>query len=73
MTMTTSIRVLLAVTCLLPAVAALAQDQQKPFIDARGSVKPVPLPPGGPPPRMADGHVDMSGVWFAGPTGKANA
>jgi hypothetical protein len=22
---------------------------------------------------MADGHVDLSGVWFSGPTGKANA
>jgi hypothetical protein len=50
-----------------------AQDPPKTFIEARGSVKPVPLPPGGPPPRMADGHVDLSGVWFAGPTGKANA
>lgn len=47
--------------------------QQKPFVEARGNVMPVPLPPGGPPPRMADGHVDLSGVWFSGPTGKANA
>jgi hypothetical protein len=57
--------------------AATAQDgqnaQDKKFVEARGSVKPVPLPPGGPPPRMSDGHVDLSGVWFAGPTGKANA
>jgi hypothetical protein len=22
---------------------------------------------------MADGHIDLSGVWFSGPTGKANA
>jgi len=22
---------------------------------------------------MADGHVDLSGVWFSGPTGRANA
>ncbi len=51
--------------------AAAAQD--KPFVEARGNVRPVPLPPGGPPPRMSDGHVDLSGVWFAGPTGKANA
>ena len=70
--MRTCISVMLAAICLLSA-AARAQDQQKPFVDARGSVKPVPLPPGGPSPRMSDGHVDLSGVWFAGPTGKANA
>jgi hypothetical protein len=74
MTMRTHVTVLLAATCLLAsAAAAIAQQQEKTFIDARGNVTPVPLPPGGPPPRMADGHVDLSGVWFAGPTGKANA
>lgn len=62
--------VVLAAAGLLTA-AATAQD--RPFVEARGNVRPVPLPPGGPPPRMSDGHVDLSGVWFAGPTGKANA
>jgi len=62
--------VLLAATG-MQSVAAPAQD--KPFVEARGNVTPVPLPPGGPAPRMADGHVDLSGVWFEGPTGKANA
>ncbi len=60
----------------MAAAAQQRQQQQQPqkqFIEARGSVKPVPLPPGGPPPRMSDGHVDLSGVWFSGPTGKANA
>jgi hypothetical protein len=31
-----------------------------------------PLPPGGPAPRMADGHPDLSGVWFPGVTGGGN-
>jgi hypothetical protein len=47
--------------------------QEKTFVEARGNVRPVPLPAGGPPPRMSDGHVDFSGVWFSGPTGRANA
>ena len=62
--------VMLVTTCLL-SVATSAQ--QKPFVEARGNVMPVPLPSGGPPPHMADGKVDLSGVWFSGPTGKANA
>lgn len=64
--------VVLAATCLL-SLPAGAQEQEKTFVEARGNVKPVPLPPGGPPPRMSDGHVDFSGVWFSGPTGRANA
>jgi hypothetical protein len=48
-------------------------ERNKTFVEARGNVRPVPLPPGGPPPRMSDGHVDFSGVWFGGPTGRANA
>ena len=64
------IGVMLAATCLLSMVAAA---QEKTYVEAIGNVRPVPLPPGGPPPRMADGHVDLSGAWFTGPTGKANA
>ena len=61
-----------AVVCLVTAAVA-AQDQNREFVEARGSVKAVPLPPGGAPLRMADGKIDFSGVWFPGPTGKANA
>ena len=64
------IGVLLAATC---ALSVVVTAQEKPFVEARGNVVPVPLPPGGPTPRMADGHPDFSGVWFDGPTGKANA
>ncbi len=69
--MNTHVGLMLVATCMLP-VAATAQEK-KPFVEARGNVVPVRLPPGGPPPRMADGHVDLSGNWFPGPTGKANA
>ena len=62
--------VALVATCLVSTGAAA---QNKPFVEARGNVVPVPLPPGGPAPRMGDGKVDLSGVWFEGPTGKANA
>jgi hypothetical protein len=62
---------MLTAACLLSVQAAAQQN--KPFVEARGSVKTVPLPAGGPTPRMSDGKPDLSGVWFPGPTGKANA
>ena len=69
-----------ALSLLLAAAPVWAQNPAgtspgagKPFVEARGNVTPVPLPPGGPAPRMSDGKVDLSGVWFSGPTGKANA
>ena len=71
--MAMSIRVLTGVALFCVAGVAAAQDPPKTFVEARGSVKPVPLPPGGPTPRMTDGKPDFSGVWFPGPTGRANA
>ena len=70
--MKTRISVTFAIVCLVTAAAG-AQDQNRDFVEARGSVKPVRLPPGGPTPRMTDGKPDLSGVWFPGPTGRANA
>ncbi len=64
------IGVMLAATCLL-SVATVAQE--KTYVEAIGNVRPVALPPGGDPPRLSDGHIDFSGVWFSGSTGKANA
>jgi hypothetical protein len=51
---------LAAAVCLLAAAVA-AQDTQ---------YKIRPLPPGGPPPRLADGHVDFSGQWFPNGAGQ---
>jgi len=72
--MKTYICVTLAAVGLLSAgVAAQDPPAGKQFIEARGSVRPVPLPPGGPTPRMADGKPDFSGVYFPGPTGRATS
>src|SRR5690242_17545965 len=34
-----------------------------------GKADAKPMPKGGPPPRTSDGHVDLSGIWFAGAMG----
>jgi hypothetical protein len=58
----------LAVLATACASFAAAQDEKKP---EAGSSQPKqqPLPKGGPTPRTADGHPDLSGVWFPGTTG----
>ena len=35
-----------------------------------GFDKVHPLPPGGPAPRMADGHVDLTGRWYPNAAGR---
>ena len=53
------------------SVIASAQTEQtkKPPEPAANVKKSPPLPKGGPAPRTADGHPDLSGVWFPGQSG----
>src|SRR5579863_6810086 len=61
------------VLCLLfvPVVRAAAQEEQEGKSSEPGAAKskPQPMPKGGPTPRTADGHPDLSGVWFPGTAG----
>ncbi len=56
---------LVAVLC-FASVQAFGQDKSETPINAKRAVR---LGPGGPAPRLADGHVDFSGVWFQGAAG----
>ncbi len=67
----------LATLSTLPA-PAFAQGQgsyrpgpgETPVPMAGGFDKIHPLPPGGPAPRMADGHVDLTGRWYPDAAGR---
>src|SRR6266545_109180 len=87
--MTPRVRSLLRVFAVLAAIASLcgvaaaqgrgaraggdATQPKKPLVEAIGTTDPGPLPPGGPTPRMADGHPDLSGIWFSGVIGRPSA
>ena len=46
-------------------------EKAKPPVPIVGGFENVhPLPPGGPAPRMADGHVDLTGRWYPNAAGR---
>ena len=49
--------------CAAAVMPARAQQQQQPYTIGV-------MPPGGPPPRLADGHVDFTGHWFPNGAGQ---
>ena len=61
---------LVAAACIL-SNPAFAQEKKAVSKEERpvNAKKGVPLPAGGPTPRLTDGHPDFSGVWFQGSTG----
>ena len=65
-----------ALVCTSSPYASAQQDKGQSSAQAyagAGKSASKALPDGGPAPRLADGHPDLSGIWFVGGLGKEDA
>ena len=63
-----------AILAWMVSIPSAGQDERgkasgQTISERKGAPNSQPLPPGGPPPRLPDGHIDLSGVWYPGTTG----